>query len=181
MELSRFCFESWPTTVKSEFTVSLGLALLVTSLLCACGEEQQHQQRADKRSGLSKPSQTDWLAMQDDVPPEVWLVGREEKAGIKLSSDEADGLRRSLSDASARFKESPRMVVNHAAQLEEMLRAEGGDETAVSLIATLTDAVAPGRIESFGAAGQQYYNMRKAGFSSRQALNILSKRYGSRS
>ncbi len=153
----------------------------MTSLLCACSEEQHHQQSADKRSGLSKPGQTDWLAMQDDVSPETWLVGREEKAGIKLSLDETDRLRRSLFDASARFKESPRMVANHAAQIEEMLRAEGGDESAVSLITTLTDAVAPGRIESFGAAGQQYYNMRKAGFSSQQALDELSKRYGSRS
>ncbi len=118
--------------------------------------------------------------MQDDEPPEIWLAGHEEKAGVKLSSGETAELRRSLAAASARFKESPRMVANHAAQLEEMLRAEGGDETAVALISTLTGVVAVGRIESFGAAGQQYYNMRKAGFSSRQALDELSKRYGSR-
>lgn len=70
------------------------------------------------------------------------------------------------------------MIANRAVQLEQMLKEEGGDETAVMLIGELTRVIAPGHIESFGAAGHQYYNMRKGGFSSERALAELSKLYG---
>jgi len=74
------------------------------------------------------------------------------------------------------------MIANRAVQLETMLKNAGGTETAILLIARLTDAIAgPGRIESFGAAGQQYYNLRQAGMSGEQALGELSRRYGPRS
>ena len=72
------------------------------------------------------------------------------------------------------------MIANRAVQLEDMLKSEGGGESAIFLIDRLNGAIAPGRIESFGAAGQQYYNMRRAGLTGEQALDALSKRYGTR-
>jgi hypothetical protein len=167
------------TSVKSSTTL-FATVLMLSSPLFGCGEEQPRQQAKDKRSGLAKPEQSDWLAMQDGVLPEIWLAEREEKKGVSISSADRARLRMAITDAAAKFKESPRMVANHAAQLEDMLRAQGGDETAVALIGTLTSAVAPGRVESFGAAGQQYVNMRKSGFTSEQAVEALSKRYNPR-
>lgn len=153
-----------------------GIAL--TLLLSGCGDEQPRQQSSEKQSGLTKVEQTDWLSMQDETAPGDWLIAREMKSGAKLAPDDADKLRQSLAEASARFKDSPRMIANRAVQLERMLKDEGGDESASVLIAGLTRVVAPGRIESFGAAGQQYVNMRKAGLSRERAFDELSRRYG---
>lgn len=73
------------------------------------------------------------------------------------------------------------MVANRAVQLEEMLDPNNGHETAVWLLRQLSGVVMEsGRIEGFGALGLQYYNMRKAGLSEQDALQDLSRRYGSR-
>ncbi|MBY0558767.1 hypothetical protein [Hyphomicrobium sp.] len=164
--------------VKSTRTILTLSGFIFSLLLSGCGDEQPRQQSGEKRSGLIKAEQTDWLSMQDETAPGDWLLAREMKSGAKLVPGDADKLRQSLADASARFKDSPRMVANRAVQLEKMLREEGGDETAVLLISGLTKAFLPGRIASFGAAGEQYYNMRKAGFTSERAFHELSKRYG---
>lgn len=72
------------------------------------------------------------------------------------------------------------MVANRAVQLEAMLDPTDGRETAVWLLAMLSEVVTePGKVEGFGALGQQYYNLRKTGLSERDALQDLSRRYGS--
>ncbi len=157
------------------------LSFLLGGGLNGCGDGQPPQHDAKQRSGLAKAGQSDWLDAQDETRPEVWLIGHEEKAAGKSSIGDPGDVRRSLIEASEKFHDSPRMIANRAMQLEEMLKDEGGGETAIVLIGRLNGAIAPGRIESFGAAGQQYYNMRKAGFTVEQAIIELSKRYGSRS
>jgi len=112
--------------------------------------------------------------------PEVWLIAHESKAVDASSVGDPRVVRRSLAEASTKFNDTPRMIANRAVQLEKMLKGEGVEENAIILINRLNDAIAPGRIESFGAAVEKYYNMRKAGMSSDQALDTLSKRYGSR-
>ncbi|CAA2137885.1 hypothetical protein [Hyphomicrobium sp. ghe19] len=164
----------------STLTIRSLPGLILALLLFGCGDEPPRQQSTEKRSGLTKPHKIEWLTAQDDISPETWLIEREANSGATLTRDEVGNLHQLLANASNTFTDSPRMVANRAVQLEAMLKAEGGDETAVSLIGRLTGVVAPGRIESFGAAGQQYFNMRKAGFSGQQALDELSKRYGSR-
>ena len=160
---------------------SLRIACFVTAaLLSACSEEQQRQEGGEKRSGITKADEAGWLARQDEIAPGDWLIARQEKSGAKLAPEKADRLRHSLTEASKRFKDSPRMIANRAVQLEEMLKEQGGDETAVVLIGELTRVIAPGHMESFGAAAHQYYNMRKAGFTSERAFDELSKRYGER-
>ncbi|RUP11218.1 hypothetical protein [Hyphomicrobium sp.] len=170
-------FESITNVISVPATLRLS-GIILALLLSGCGDEQPRQQSSEKKSGLTKVEQTDWLSMQDETAPGDWLIAREMKSGAKLLPDDADKLRQSLAEASARFKDSPRMIANRAVQLEQMLKDEGSDETASVLIGGLTKAVAPGRIESFGAAGQQYYNMRKAGLSRERAFDELSKHYG---
>ncbi|MBS0250836.1 MAG: hypothetical protein JSR78_07195 [Proteobacteria bacterium] len=152
--------------------------IVLALLLSGCGDEQPRQKSSEKRSGLTKVEQTDWLSMQDETNPGDWLIAREIKSGAKFAPDDADKLRQSLAEASARFKDTPRMIANRAVQLEQMLKDAGSNESAIVLISGLTRAVAPGRIESFGAAGHQYINMRKAGLSRERAFDELSKRYG---
>lgn len=164
--------------MKAAPAASKLLGIIFALLLSGCGDEQPRQQSSEKRSGLTKVEQTEWLSMQDETAPGDWLIAREMKSGVKLAPGDADQLRQSLAEASAKFKDSPRMIANRAVQLERMLKDEGGNETAIVLIGGLTRVVAPGRIESFGAAGQQYYNMRKAGLNSDRAFAELSKRYG---
>lgn len=163
-----------------QFSAALSLAIVLGSGLCGCSDEQQPQRHAEQRSGLSAVGQSDWLAARDDVMPEVWLIAHESKAAEASPSGDLRVVRRSLAEASTKFNDTPRMIANRAVQLEKMLKSEGVEENAIVLINRLNDAIAPGRIESFGAAVEKYYNMRKAGMSGDQALDVLSKRYGSR-
>lgn len=164
----------------SKIYTILALSVLVGCGLSGCNEGNLPERHAEQRSGLIEAGQKKWLTTQDDVRPEVWLLAHEARYGSKPAIDDAGKVRRSLDEASHKFNDTPRMIANRAVQLEEMLKSEGGNETAIVLISRLNDAIAPGRIESFGAAGQQYYNMRRAGLSDTQALDALSKRYGSR-
>lgn len=158
------------------------LAFVIAAILSGCSDEQPAQHRADQRSGLTKVGAKSWLTEQDDVRPEVWLIEHEAKRGDgKMAAKKSGEIRRALVEASEKFHDTPRMVANRAVQLEDMLKDEGGDETAIDLITMLNGAIDANRIESFGAAGQQYYNLRKAGFTGGQALDALAKRYGSRS
>ncbi len=163
-----------------KFSAALSLSIVLGSGLCGCSDEQQPQRPAERRSGLATVGQADWLTAQDDVRPEVWLIAHESKAAETSPAGDPGVVRRSLADASATFNDTPRMIANRAVQLEKMLKSEGVEENAIILISRLNDAIAPGRIESFGAAVEKYYNMRKAGMSSDQAVDALSKRYGSR-
>lgn len=158
----------------------LALAALTAIGLCGCDEEKLPERHAEQRSGLAEVGQQKWLTPQDEVQPEVWLLAHEAKVSSAPASEDPKAVRRTLAEASAKFNDTPRMIANRAVQLEEMLKSEGANESAIILISRLNGAIAPGRIESFGAAGQQYYNMRKAGLSEAQAIDALSERYGSR-
>ncbi len=155
---------------------------VIVLLLAGCGDEQPRKQTGEKRSGLTTSEiQPSWLDVHDDIAPDAWLIEREKSAGQTISDADAQSLRQSLQRAAATFKESPRMIVNRALQLEAMLKPVDEGDTAISLIARLTDAAGGAtRAEGFAAIGQHYYNMRKAGISAGQALDGLSQRSGSR-
>jgi hypothetical protein len=155
------------------------LSMLLIAALDGCGNEQPPQRHAEQRTGMAKVGETQWLSEQDDIKPELWLIEHETKLGGNPPASDAGEVRRALSAASEKFHDTPRMIANRAVQLEDMLKGAGGDETAVVLINRLTGIIAANRIESFGAAGQQYYNLRKAGLTGEQAFDALSKRYGS--
>lgn len=167
--------------MSNRFSIS-ALTLVIVIGLSGCSNEQPTQSHAEQRSGLTKVAAMSWLTEKDDVKPEVWLIEHEANSGDgKTSAQNSGEIRRVLIEASEKFHDTPRMIANRAVQLEDMLKDEGGDETAINLITMLNSAVGPNRIESFGAAGQQYYNLRKAGYTGDQALDALSRRYGSRS
>ncbi|RUO98522.1 hypothetical protein [Hyphomicrobium sp.] len=160
--------------------ISLAFTFVFACFVSACGEEQAPQRQGAQRSGMTEAGQHKWLTPQDEIEPEVWLIAHEAKSSASPQIGNANDVRHSLAKASATFNDTPRMIANRAVQLEDMLKSEGGGESAIFLIDRLNGAIAPGRIESFGAAGQQYYNMRRAGLTGEQALDVLSKRYGTR-
>lgn len=138
-------------------------------------------QSSEKHSGLAgNDDLPKWIDARSHVDPVVWLIKREKVSGRALSVEDADRLRQSLAKAADRFKEDPRMIANRAVQLETMLAPRDASESAVQLIGRITGVVhEEGRAEGFGALGQQYYNLRKAGLSEQEAINDLTKRYGS--
>lgn len=85
-------------------------------------------------------------------------------------------------------RERSQDIQRRSAHDREQSRSARGDarltddrETAVWLVEVVADVVRePGRVEGFGAIGQQYFNLRKSGLSERDALDDLSRRYRSR-
>jgi hypothetical protein len=156
----------------------------VFALLAAgCGEEQPPDRHAERRSGFDTvQGNSNWLDALTKADPAVWLLERQSAAGESVDPARLRDLQQLLKKAASRFKEETRMIANHAVQLEQMLQTKGEGENAVWLIERLTDVVSEvGRIDGFGALGQQYYNLRNAGYSKQAALDELSRHYGSRS
>lgn len=154
------------------------ICVLQALTLAGCGEEEARQENhTQKRSGLEKPGQTDWIGALDDVRPEIWLVAHEAKVGVQVSDDDKKALAPLIAQAAAKFKDTPRMIVNRAVQLEQMLKEVGGSETAIELIRTLTETVPEAQVDSFGGAAHHYFNVRKVGMTPSQSLSELSKRY----
>jgi hypothetical protein len=161
---------------------NFGLFWLCALLSAGCSDNSAPAQHAEQRSGLTQAQpQPRWLDAMSDVEPAAWLISRETSSGRDLKAEDAAKVRKSLATASKVFKEDPRMIANRAVQLETMLDPADGRESAIWLLTELTDVInEPGRIEGFGALGQQYYNLRKTGLSEQEALQDLSRRYGSR-
>lgn len=159
------------------------LAVSCCLLIAGCGDEQVSQQDSateNNRTAIVE-SRPDWLELKDDAIPSDWLIERSRAAGRPVNDTEIKELRSALSIAVLRLGESARMIVNRSAQLETMLKSEGHDESAIRLVPMLTGAIGEtGQTEGFGAVSQHYYNMRKAGMTSAEALEDLRKRYGPR-
>jgi hypothetical protein len=151
-------------------------------LFAGCDDSSSINQHADQRSGLTQSqAQPGWLDPTSDIDPAGWLISREASRGKTVKAEEADIIKASIANAAKIFKEDPRMIANRAVQLEVMLDPTDDRETAVWLVEVLTDVVRePGRVEGFGAIGQQYFNLRKSGLSERAALDDLTRRYRSR-
>ncbi len=152
------------------------LSTLFLLTLVGC-DQQQNAPSSEKRSGLTAAQQPSWLDVRDTTEPAAWLFAYEV---TKQPSVDEKRLHKTLSVAALRFGESSRMIANRAVQLEHMLEPLGGGESAISLISDLSEAIGDSRqAPGFGTVGQYYYNLRKAGFDGPQAINDLSRRYGS--
>lgn len=177
-----------PGHPPSSIGLRFGLLFAGALIVGACDDEPASQSAADRAvpgqagaEGSAQPPQASWVAFGDTELPERWLASRD--AGVQL--DRADRrvaqIGALLQKARQRFRESPRMIVNRAVQLEDMLSGIGIDEPAVELIASLTDAVGTARIEGFGAACQQYFNLRSQNRTREEVLRMLKAIYGGQS
>lgn len=169
--------------LKQHTAPRLLLMLSAICLLVACDDERSADQNAaHKKIASERAAAPEWLELKDETDPVTWLIERSKASGRSLSSEDGERLRMAISVAVLRLGESARMIANRAVQLEVMLAAEGQDERAETLVPLLTDTIGEtGQTEGFGAVSQHYFNMRKAGRSSKEAVADLRLRYGPRS
>lgn len=103
-----------------------------------------------------------WLDGQVEMTPQEWLVKRS-KAEVTDEKAEIERAGELLVTAAERFDESHRMIANRAAQLEDMLRENRINETAVNLLEWFTNLPALQTPHSFSALCQYYFNLRTKG------------------
>lgn len=114
-----------------------------------------------------------WLDGGAEMSPQQWLVKRS-RAEVIDEQAEIDRTAELIMMATDRFGESPRMIANRAAQLEDMLLENRINETAVNLLEWFTKLPATQSPHSFSALCQYYYNLRTQGKSEDEIIqNIL--------
>lgn len=117
-----------------------------------------------------------WLDADGGVTPERWLASREAQADLEETDPSVTAMQRALDAAAKQFSDPPRMIANRAVQLEEMLAAQGIDESAPELIESLSRAAARAdRKEGFGSVCQHYFYLRKQGVGREAALRQLKE------
>lgn len=177
-ESGRFEWQVVVLLVRSRrgFGAALVAGLCIPAL-AGCGEEEAPARRPAATSVTAPEATPDvlraprgraWLELSDSTPPEVFLAahsappGDAARLGVLLK--QADGL----------FDETPRMLANRTAQLQEMLAASGIRESADVLLEGFMDLGRPGGRAGYGDLCQHYYNLRVAGVDRAAALKALA-------
>lgn len=113
-----------------------------------------------------------WLDNGAAMSPQQWLVKRSRAAVIdeQAAIDRTAGLIMMTAD---RFGDSPRMIANRAAQLEDMLLENRINETAVNLLEWFTKLPMTQSPHSFSALCQYYYNLRTQGKSEDEIIQHI--------
>lgn len=113
-----------------------------------------------------------WLDGATEMPPSQWLVMRS-RAEVADESAAIERTAELIMTAADRFGESPRMIANRAAQLEDMLLENHINETAVNLLEWFTNLPATQSPHSFSSLCQYYYNLRTQGKSEDEILQHI--------
>lgn len=113
-----------------------------------------------------------WLDGGVEMPPQQWLIKRS-RAEVIDEQAEIDRAAELIMMAADRFGESPRMIANRAAQLEDMLLENRINETAVNLLEWFTNLPTTQSPHSFSALCQYYYNLRTQGKSEDEILQHI--------
>lgn len=117
----------------------------------------------------------EWLEVHHVIDPADWILMRSQSALKDKIADKAQ-LSALIHEASQHFRDdNPRMVVNRAVQLEDMLLEIGIEKSAMSLIEELTHLPTTGTPHTFSAYCQYYFNMREQGHDHEHALSVLSQ------
>lgn len=113
-----------------------------------------------------------WLNGETTMSPQQWLVKRS-RAEIVDEPAETGRAAELIMTASKRFGESPRMIANRAAQLEDMLQESRINETAVNLLEWFSKLPATQSPHSFSALCHYYYNLRTQGKSKDEIVQSI--------
>jgi hypothetical protein len=170
------------SAAKLHFGSSFPIAVAVLLALSACGEETPHEASGPTSSTtIVSPHEEKWLGADNPLTPAQWLASRGESEARSISDAKVLEVDANLEAAHRLYRESERMIANRAAQLSDMLTANGVREDADDVLADL--AGLPGEIgqtEGFGAVAQMYHNLRSSGVDRTAALAALKTRYGPR-
>lgn len=149
--------------------------LAAAALAGGCSNENPSTGSAYVSPAATAPEKTtgDWLAAGDRTSPARWLITH------RLDSHHANDneetlLAQLLTDASRRFQENPRMIVNSALQLQSMLADVGIAEDAVELIGRFLTLSERPELRGFSANCQHYFNLRQQGHDPDTALAALA-------
>ncbi|MFV0477136.1 MAG: hypothetical protein ACK5ME_04775 [Parahaliea sp.] len=146
--------------------------LMVSVLIGACRDGTTSEASAAyiPVAAESELANSNWLMVNDETPPERWLINR--RLDLSGESDERV-IAQLLAEASLRFQENPRMIANRAFQLQSMLNDAGIPEDAIRLIEVFLLLPDLPRLRSFSANCQHYFNLRRQGNDPSAALTIL--------
>lgn len=146
---------TYRTASKASFWFFMCLAFFF--ILSAC--EQNNDVSPIELAPVALPL---WLDKHVNMPPQQWLI----KRSIATVTDEeaqVEQARELLIIAANKFNESPRMIANRIAQLEDMLLENSIHETAVNLLEWFTKLPDLQTPHNFSALCQYYYNLRILG------------------
>lgn len=150
---------TYRTASATSFQLIICFTLLV--VLAACDQNSDLSQVNDPPIIHEKKIPI-WLDARVELSPQQWLIKR---SLAKITDKEAE-LRRTeklLIIAANKFTESPRMIANRVAQLEDMLIEHNINETAVNLLEWFTKLPDTETPHNFSALCQYYYNLRILG------------------
>lgn len=168
------------TSLHFGFAVSIIVAAMLA--VSACGEETPRDAAPAPQSAKSEAShEAKWLDVKNPLTPAQWLASRGEDRARSVDDSKVLEIGGDLEAAHRVYRESERMIANRAAQISDMLKAAGVDESADDILADL--AAVAGEVdqtEGFGAVAQMYHNLRISGVSRADALAALKARYGPR-
>lgn len=158
------------------FVAHIALLALVTEFGAGCDQAPEPEATAPPARASSTLARIKWLDSHGTVTPERWLASRAVQADLEDSDPRVAAMHTKLNRAAQHFGDPPRMIANRAVQLEEMLAAQGIEESAPELIAQLTSAVSEsGPEEGFGSVCQHYFNLRQQGVGRDAALTQLMR------
>ncbi len=159
--------------IKLILRISLIIPLFIA--LAACDDDSSEKTQAVQPLRRAAPGAgQDWLQVGDKTAPSEWLANRE--SGGRAEKDAARRLQAVLATADARFYEGSRMIANRAVQLEAMLRENGVNEDARTIIEQLSSIAQDGEHAGFGETGKHYVTARLQGASREEALALLKRK-----
>lgn len=141
-------------------------------ILSAC-DDNSHAARMNAPPASVEAKLPLWLDKRVNMPPQQWLV---ESSTAKVLDQEAEveHVEELLILVADRFDESPRMIANRVAQLEDMLLENRINETAVNLLTWFTNLPNARTPHNFSALCQYYFNLRVKGKTKDEIIhNIL--------
>jgi len=142
--------------------------------LAGCpGESEPEKTKVQAAPATNAIAGKTWLEPMDTTSPERWLASRDAGNDLPATAPAVTAWREALSDADARFDETPRMIANRTVQLEAMLREIGITLSVRDLLRDFATLAATGSRRGFSELCQHYYNLRKRGDDGATALKAL--------
>ena len=150
------------------------LVIAASAALAGCPSDSEPTKTkvASKAAANSIGGKT-WLEPLDTTSPERWLASRDAGTDLPDTAPAVAAWRAVLSDADARFDETPRMIANRTVQLEAMLREIGITMSVHDLLRDFATLAEKGARRGFSEVCQHYYNLRARGDDGAASLAAL--------
>jgi len=168
-------------TLQSIAMTSGSLASVAISLslvLAGCSDEPAPQSKSTVKAS---PLQRQWLEINSSIRPAHWVLDWKQPGERSATDPDMQRVQGNLTAAHTIYRESERMIANRAVQLEQMLAKLNVEESAANILEDISSIAGEiGQTEGFGAVSQHYYILRSNQYDRTAALELLKRRYGTR-